>query len=254
MLFKHPAPVFGYLVTATNTSGEAVRWFSNAMYRIWMSRRDTQVSSPMPVHRRRGLTGWSSCPIWQGRVRLTTTRRYGGLPGIGAVQRPAGHARSVTEGGLRASRLPGSASRGLGGTERANRGYPDFRRHRQESSLAPDHGGYSRCSVARAESDRIGNSWRGDECRSIGTGFYDSHEQAAHRMVAVSKVVETDPQNRATYAEGYERFRLDTRAPAECIDHRDAIVSSSRRPVAGPTSEDAPVSIVLGKYSAPTQP
>ncbi len=32
LLFRHPAPNLWYLVTATNTSGEAVRWFSNGFY------------------------------------------------------------------------------------------------------------------------------------------------------------------------------------------------------------------------------
>ena len=33
LVFQHPAPSLWYLVTATNTSGEAVRWFSNAIYK-----------------------------------------------------------------------------------------------------------------------------------------------------------------------------------------------------------------------------
>ena len=46
LVFQHPAPGLWYLVTATNTSGEAARWFSNAMYG-----RSGSIGSLFTVHR-----------------------------------------------------------------------------------------------------------------------------------------------------------------------------------------------------------
>jgi xylulokinase len=42
---------------------------------------------------------------------------------------------------------------------------------------------------------------------AIGVEYYDDYEQAAGQMLAISREVEPNPQNRTVYADGYDLFK-----------------------------------------------
>ena len=208
LVFQHPAPGLWYLVTATNTSGEAVRWFSNAMYKdLIESKRYSRFiedagGSPPGSH---GLVflpylAGSRSPHYDAQARgaFLGLDLQCGLPDL---------ARSVMEGVAYELRdclevhrevLAGQKTkiedvRISGGIVRN----PLWLQILADILNAP-------LRVPRvAELGALGAAMNA----AVGVGFYDNHEQAARQMVAISREVEPSPQNRAVYADGYDLFK-----------------------------------------------
>ena len=208
LVFQHPAPSLWYLVTATNTSGEAVRWFSNAMYKdlaelARYSRFIADASESPP-----GSHGLVFLPYLAG----SRSPHYDAL------------ARGVFFGLDLQCGLPDLARSVMEGV--AYELCDCFEVHREvlaTQNMKIDDirisGGIVRNSlflqiladilsvplqVPRAiELGVLGAAMNA----AVGVGYYDNHEQAARQMLAISREVEPNPQNRAVYADGYDLFK-----------------------------------------------
>ena len=216
LLFQHPDPSFWYLVTATNTSGEAVRWFSNAVYKdlaesARYSRFITDAADAPP-----GSHGLVFLPYLAGsrsphydplaRAAFLGLDLQCGLPDL---------ARSVMEGvayELRdcfevhrevmvAQNMKIEDIRISGGIVRN----PLWIQILADILDAP-------LRVPRAtELGALGAAMTA----AIGVGYYDNHEQAADQMLAISGEIEPNPQNRAVYADGFDLFKSAYRNPSK---------------------------------------
>ena len=208
LVFQHPAPSLWYLVTATNTSGEAVRWFSNTMYKdlaesVRYSRFITDASESPPGSR--GLMflpylAGSRSPHYDARARgvFLGLDLQCGLPDL---------ARSVMEGVAYELRDCFEVHREVLAAQ--NMKIEDIRisggivRNPLWIQILADILN-SPLRVPRAtELGALGAAINA----AIGVGYYDNHEQAAGQMLAISREVEPKHQNLAVYADGYDLFK-----------------------------------------------
>ena len=208
LLFQHPAPSLWYLVTATNTSGEAVRWFSNAIYRhLTESARYSQFiadASESPPGSR-GLVflpylAGARSPHYDALVR-------GAFLGLGLHCGLQDLARSVMEGVAYELRDCFEVHREVLAAQ--NMKIEDIRisggiiRNPLWLQILADILDTPLRMPRATELGALGAAMNA----AIGAGYYDSHEQAAGQMLAIDREVETNPQNRAVYADGYELFK-----------------------------------------------
>jgi xylulokinase len=213
LLFKHPAPGLWYLVTATNTSGEAVRWFASAMYRdLDEPARYARLvadanASPPGSH---GLTflpylAGSRSPHYDAEVRA-------GFLGLGLHSTLPDMARAVMEGVAYELRDCLDVHREVLSAQ--NTQIADVRisggivRNPLWLQIVADILDVPLRVPRATELGTLGAAMNA----AIGTGYHDSHEQAAHEMVAIGKGVEPEPRNRIVYADGYERFKFGYRS------------------------------------------
>jgi xylulokinase len=216
LLFKHPTPALWYLVTATNTSGEAVRWFSNAMYgnldesaRYARFIADASVSPP-------GSNGLVFLPYLAGsRSPHYDALVRGSFLGLSLRSGLQDMARSVMEGVAYELRDCLEVHREVLGAQ-----------HMMIEDILISGGIVRNPLWLQILADILGAPLRVPRVTelgalgaamhaAVGTRYYDSHEQAAGRMLAIDKEIEADPQNRAVYADGYEQFKSGYRNSRE---------------------------------------
>ena len=208
LVFQHPAPGLWYLVTATNTSGEAARWFSNAMYgdlaesvRYSQFIADANKSPPGS----RGLTflpylAGSRSPHYDARVR-------GGFLGLDLQCGLPELARSVMEGVAYELRDCFEVHREV--QTATNAGIEEIRiaggivRNPLWLQILADILEFPLRVPKATELGALGAAMNA----AVGVGYYDNLEQAAQQMLEMSNEIEANYQNRATYADGYELFK-----------------------------------------------
>lgn len=208
LLFQHPAPGLWYLVTATNTSGEAVRWFSNATYR----------HLPEPERYTRFIADASQSPAGSRGLVF--------LPYLAGSRSP--HYDALVRGGFLGlslhSDLPDMARAVMEGVAYELRDCFDVHREVLAAEGTPItevliSGGIVRnplwlqiladildapLGVPKAtELGALGAAMNA----AIGTGYYDNHQTAARHMLSIARTVAPNAQNQRVYAEGYGAFR-----------------------------------------------
>ncbi len=208
LLFQHPVPNHWCLVTATNTSGEAVRWFTGAMYRnLPESERYAQLmadsgESPPGSH---GLVflpylAGSRSPHYDALARgaFLGLHLQCGLPDF---------ARSVMEGVAYELRDCFEVHREVLASQGV--AIEDVRisggivRNPLWLQILADILGTPLRVPRATELGALGAAMNA----AVGVGYYDTHEQAAGAMLAIGSEIEPNPQNRGVYSEGYEAFK-----------------------------------------------
>ena len=208
LLFRHPAPGLWYLVTATNTSGEAVRWFSTAMYRTLpeperYSRFIADAGDSPPGSR--GLVflpylAGSRSPHYDASARgvFLGLHLQCGLPDL---------ARSVMEGVAYELRDCFEVHREVlgsqGATMREIRISGGIVRNPLWLQILADILDAPLQVPRTAELGTLGAAMNA----AVGVGYYDNHGQAAGQMLTIGSEVEPNPRNRGVYAAGYETFK-----------------------------------------------
>jgi len=212
LVFRHPAPSLWYVVTATNTSGEAVRWFSNAMYKdlpesVRYSRFITDASESPP-----GSHGLMFLPYLAGsRSPHYDALARGAFLGLDLQCGLPDLARSVMEGVAYELRDCFEVHREVLATQ--NMKVEDIRisggivRNPLWLKILADTLQASLRIPRATELGALGAAMNA----AIGVGYYDNHEQAAGQMLAINREVEPNPENRAVYADGYHLFKAGYR-------------------------------------------
>jgi xylulokinase len=208
LVFQHPDPRLWYLVTATNTSGEAVRWFSNAMYKdlaesLRYSRFSADASESPP-----GSRGLVFLPYLAGsRSPHYDALARGAFHGLGLQCGLADLARAVMEGVAYELRDCFEVHREVLATQ--NMKIDDIRisggivRNPLWLQILADILDAPLRVPRATELGALGAAMTA----AIGVGYYDNHEQAAGQMLAISTEIEPNPQNRAVYADGFDLFK-----------------------------------------------
>lgn len=208
LLFRHPAPRLWYLVTATNTSGEAVRWFCNAVYehpvesvRYSQFIRDASKSPP-------GSRGLVFLPYLAG----SRSPHYDALAraaflGLDLQCGLSDLARSVMEGVAYELRDCFEVHREVLASQAMK--IEDIRisggivRNPLWLQILSDILDVPLRVPGVAELGALGAAMNA----AVGVGYYDNHEQAARKMQAISSEVEPNPQNRTVYGDRYDLFK-----------------------------------------------
>jgi xylulokinase len=208
LVFQHPAPCLWYLVTATNTSGEAVRWFSNAMYKdlgesARYSRFIVDASESPP-----GSHGVVFLPYLAGsRSPHYDALARGAFLGLDLQCGLPDLARSVMEGVAYELRDCFEVHREVLATQDIR--IEDIRisggivRNPLWLQILADILDAPLEVPQVTELGALGAAMNA----AIGVGYYDDHEQASRQMLAIGGEVEPHPKNRAVYADGYDRFK-----------------------------------------------
>lgn len=208
LLFEHPAPDLWYLVTATNTSGEAVRWFSNAMYGhldepARYARLISDAGSSPP-----GSRGVVFLPYLAGsRSPHYDARARGSFLGLGLQCGLQDMARSVMEGVAYELRDCFEVHREVltaqGAHIRDIRISGGITRNPMWLQILADVLDTALQVPRTTELGALGAAMNA----AIGVGYYASHEEAADRMLTLEREVAPDRKNHGVYAEGYEVFK-----------------------------------------------
>lgn len=208
LVFRHPAPGIWCLVTATNTSGEAVRWFSNVAYRDLPERerylRFTADASASPP----GSRGLAFLPHLAGsRSPHYNALARGAFLGLDLQSGMADLARSVMEGVAYELRDCFDVHREI--LNRQNVQIDDIRvsggivRNSLWLQILADILNAPLRVPGATELGALGAAMTA----AIGVGYYENYEQAADRMLTISREVEPSHENGAVYAEGYARYK-----------------------------------------------
>jgi len=216
ILFEHPVPGLWYLVTATNTSGEAVRWFSHTVYKNLPEAeryaRYIADASEAPA----GSHGLIFLPYLAGsRSPHYDATVRGSFLGLDLQCSLSDMARSVMEGVayelrdcfdvhrevLKTQGMEIDDIRISGGIVRN----PLWLQILADVLDAP-------LRVPRAtELGALGAAMNA----AVGVGFYSNHQEAAAHMLATGRKIAPDPTSLAVYSEGYQRFRAGYEALSE---------------------------------------
>jgi xylulokinase len=195
LVFQHPAPGLWYLVTATNTSGEAARWFSNAMYGDLQTARysrfiaDANRSPP-------GSRGLVFLPYLAGsRSPYYDAWARGVFLGLDLQSGLPDMARSVMEGVAYELRDCFEVHRSVLATHSG--GIADIRisggivRNPLWLQILAD---ILHSPLRVPEAEELGVLGAAMNA-AVGVGYYDSHEEAAQQMLAIRGKIEPIPQN-----------------------------------------------------------
>jgi xylulokinase len=208
ILFNHPTRGLRYLVTATNTSGEAARWFSNAMYRHlddtarYARFAADAAEAPAGSH---GLLflpylAGSRSPHYDAKVRAA-------FIGLGLHSGLSDMARAVMEGVAYEIRDCFDVHREV------------LKAQDMEIDEVRISGGIVRNPLwlqiladvldvplqvpGVTELGALGAAMNA----AVGVRYYESHVEAATHMLAMRGEIRPDPNNRLVYAEGYDAFK-----------------------------------------------
>ncbi len=215
LLFGHPVPGLWYLVTATNTSGEAVRWFSGAMYKDLAETEryarfiaDAGESPP-------GSRGLVFLPYLAGsRSPHYDALARGAFHGLHLQCGLRDLARSVMEGVAYELRDCFEVHREVLAGQDMN--IEDIRisggivRNPFWLQILADILDAPLRVPQAIELGALGAAMNA----AVGVGYYDSHEEAADRMLTIDTEVEPNPENRGIYSDGYETFKSVYRGPS----------------------------------------
>ncbi|MCL4251155.1 MAG: xylulokinase [Anaerolineae bacterium] len=213
LLFKHPIPDQWYLVTATNTSGEAARWYTNTVYgeldeaeRYARFMSDAAASPP-------GARGVLFLPYLAGsRSPYYNAQARGSFFGLSLNHKLPDLARAVMEGvayelkdcfevhqeNLVHEHTPVDEVRISGGIVR-NPLWLQILADILELDL----------DVPQAtELGVLGAAMNA----AVGVRYYRDHAQAAAQMVTIVKTIHPDSRNHGVYAEGYALFKESYRS------------------------------------------
>jgi xylulokinase len=209
LLFQHPAPNLWYLVTATNTSGEAVRWFSNSFYK----------NLEEPARYARFIADASDAPSGSHGVIFLPYLAGSRSPHYDALARGAFLGLTVQCG---SSDLARAVMEGVAYELRdcfdvhcevlATKGFTlhDIRisggivRNPLWMQILAD---VLDVPLQVPSSTELGVSGAAMTA-AVGVGYYTTHAEAAAQMLSLVETVAPLAQNRSLYQDGYERFRL----------------------------------------------
>ncbi len=230
LLFLHPIPDRWYLTTATNTSGEAVRWFTNTIYEGESeSDRYTRLmkaASESPP----GARGVLFHPLLSG----SRSPHYNALAraaflGLSLHHSLADIARSVLEGVayelkdcfvvhqemLAKHETTITSARISGGIIRSRLWLQILADILDVSLEVPN----------ATELGALGAAVNA----AVGVGYYRDYTEAVQHMIAVINTIEPSPKNRALYAQGYELYRQSYEASMSIYEQLNRYSERSTR-------------------------
>ena len=209
LVFQHPAPNLWYLVTATNTSGEAARWFSNKIYKDLPEPKRYARFIEDAGKSQAGSGGLLFLPYLAGSRSPhydATTR--GVFMGLGLHSDLSDLARAVMEGVAYELRDCFEVHRDVLATQKVLvenvRVSGGITRNPLWLQILADILNVPLQIPKATELGAVGAAMNA----AIGAAYYTSHEQAADQMVTMAETIEPMQKNQSIYSDGFEFFRL----------------------------------------------
>ena len=226
LLFQHPIPHQWYLVTATNTSGEAARWYANTLYadldesqRYSRFMSDAQ-SSPA------GSRGLLFMPFLAGsRSPYYNAQARAAFIGLGLQHKQGDLARAVMEGvayeikdcfEVHKERL---LEQGMNINEVRISG--GIVRNALWLQILADVLEVSLNVPQATELGVLGAAINA----AVGVGYYANHEEAAANMVTIVNTIAPDANHHDTYREGFALYTEAYRSSLTLYQHLAAYAS-----------------------------